>query len=68
MRRYEQMLTITTVKVVADLLTPSGVNYEALLNMTIRIENGMLTIGSLNGPDMWRAPLKDISYKEAPNG
>ena len=61
------MLTITTVKIVADLLTPRGENYDALLNMTVRIEDGILTIGSLNGPDMWRAPLKDISYKESAN-
>jgi hypothetical protein len=67
MRGYEQMLTITTVKIVVDLLTPRGEHYDALLNMTVRIEDGMLTIGSLNGPDMWRAPLKDISYKESAN-
>ena len=54
------MKTITPVKIVADLLTVCGDKYDALLYLTVDIENGVLTIGSLGGPDMWRAKLKDL--------
>jgi hypothetical protein len=56
------MKTITPVKIVADLLTVCGDKYDALLYLTIDIDNGVLTIGSLGGPDMWRANLKDLGH------
>jgi hypothetical protein len=53
--------TITPVKVLADLLDPTSGSYDALLLLTIEIENGVLTLGSYNGPDLWRAYLQDLT-------
>jgi len=55
------MKTITTIKVVTDIITNTGAKFDALLPLTITIEGGMLTLGSHDGPDLWRAKLKDIS-------
>jgi len=54
------MKTITTIKVVADLLTVKGEKFDALLPLTVTIEDGMLTLGSFNGPDLWRAKMEDL--------
>lgn len=55
------MKTITPIKVVADLLTVRGEKYDALLPLTVTIEHGMLTLGSHDGPDLWRAKLEDLT-------
>lgn len=52
--------TITPVKVLADLITSTGERFEGLLPLTITIEDGMLTLGTHNGPDMWRDKLKNL--------
>ena len=62
------METVTPVKVVADLMmfetredgSSKIVKFDGLLPLTITIEDGMLTIGTHHGPDMWRAELKDL--------
>lgn len=62
------MKTVTPVKVMADLMSiETGddgsseiVKFDGLLPLTITIEDGMLTIGTHHGPDMWRAKLKDL--------
>ena len=62
------METVTPVKVVADLMmfetrddgSSEIVKFDGLLPLTITIEDGMLTIGTHHGPDMWRAELKDL--------
>ena len=62
------METVTPVKVMADLMSiETGddghsklVKFDGLLPLTITIEDGMLTIGTHHGPDMWRAELKDL--------
>ena len=62
------MKTVTPVKVVADLMmfetredgSSKIVKFDGLLPLTITIEDGMLTIGTHHGPDMWRAELKDL--------
>ena len=62
------MKTVTPVKVMADLMSiETGddgatklVKLDGLLPLTITIEGGMLTLGTHNGPDMWRAKLKDL--------
>jgi hypothetical protein len=53
--------TITQVKVLADLITSKGERFEGLLPLTITIEGGMLTLGTLNGPDMWREKLEKLT-------
>jgi len=53
--------TITQVKVLADLITSKGERFEGLLPLTITIEDGMLTLGTLNGPDMWREKLEKLT-------
>ena len=52
--------TTIPVKVLVDLCDLGG-PYDALLPLTIEIENGLLTLGSYNGPDLWRADLKDLT-------
>jgi len=54
------MKTNTPILVVADLLTASGDKFDALLPLTVTIEDGMLTLGSFNGPDLWRAKMEDL--------
>ena len=62
------MKTVTPVKVMADLMSiETGkdgssklIKFDGLLPLTITIEDGMLTIGTHHGPDMWRAKLKDL--------
>ena len=61
------MKTTVPVKVVADLLTHTGSPFEALLFLTITIEDGMLTLGTYDGPDLWRAELKDLMTEEKQN-
>ena len=69
------MKTVTPVKVMADLMsietgddgTSKLVKFDGLLPLTITIEDGMLTIGTHHGPDMWRAELKDLMKKENNN-
>ena len=69
------MKTVTPVKVMADLMSietggdgPSKlIKFDGLLPLTITIEDGMLTIGTHHGPDMWRAKLKDLMKKERKN-
>jgi hypothetical protein len=58
------MMTVIPVKVLTDLLTVEGERYDALLPLTLTIEDGMLTLGSYNGPDLWRAKLSDLMGKE----
>lgn len=53
--------TVTPVKVLVDLLTLTDDRYEALLPLTITIEDGMLTLGSYDGPDLWRAELNKLT-------
>jgi hypothetical protein len=36
------------------------VKFDGLLPLTVTIEDGMLTLGTHHGPDMWRAKLKDL--------
>lgn len=55
------MTTVLPVKVVADMLNNSGDNFDALLPLTIAIENGMLTLGTHGGPDLWRGEIKDLT-------
>jgi hypothetical protein len=63
------MKTVTPVKVMADLmLIETGddgasklIKFDGLLPLTITIEDGMLTIGTHHGPDMWR---KGLTYQE----
>jgi len=70
--RYED---VTPVKAVADLTsietrddgTTKLVKFDGLLPLTITIEDGMLTLGTLNGPDMWRVELKDLMKEEGNN-
>ena len=52
--------TVTPVKVLVDLLTVRGDRYDGLLPLTITIEDGMLTLGSYDGPDLWRAELEKL--------
>ena len=62
------MKTVTPVKVMADLMSIEKgddgasklVKFDGLLPLTIKIEDGILTIGTHHGPDMWRAKLKDL--------
>ena len=55
------MKTNVPIRAVADLMDPlSGDKYDALLPLTITIEGGMLTLGTHDGPDLWRAELKDL--------
>jgi len=58
------MMTVIPVKVLTDLLTLEGEKYDALLPLTLTIEDGMLTLGSYKGPDLWRAKLSDLMVKE----
>ena len=60
--------TITPVKVLADLITSTGERFDGLLPLTITIEDGMLTLGTLNGPDMWRDKLKNLKKPKKPTG
>ena len=53
--------TVTPVRVLVDLLTWEGDGYDGLLPLTITIEGGMLTLGSHDGPDLWRAELKELA-------
>ena len=60
------MKTITTVKVLADFISSHSVDgklerFDALLPLTIDIEDGVLILGSHNGPDLWRAKLEDLT-------
>jgi hypothetical protein len=62
------MLTITPVKVIADLLnfnekTSTFDKFDGILPLTISIEEGVITLGSLNGPDLWRAKLEELTCK-----
>jgi hypothetical protein len=53
--------TVTPVKVLVDLLTVKGDRCDGLLPLTITIEDGMLTLGSYDGPDLWRAELNKLT-------
>ncbi len=53
--------TVIPVRVLVDLLTWEGDKYDGLLPLTITIEDGMLTLGSHDGPDLWRAELKELT-------
>ena len=63
------MKTVTPVKVMADLMSiETGddgasklVKFDGLIPLTITIEDGMLTLGTLNGPDMWREKLEKLT-------
>ena len=61
------MKTTLPVKALVDLLTHTGSPFEALLFLTIKIEDGMLTLGTYDGPDLWRASLKELMTKEKQN-
>ena len=56
--------TITPVKVVTDLIDDGGERFEALLPLTVKIEDGQITLGSYNGPDLWRATLAELKGEQ----
>ena len=58
------MKTLLTVKILADLLTVDGDRFDGLLPMTIEIHGDEITIGTHNGPDMWRGKLSDLKEKD----
>ena len=58
------MKTVLPVKILVDLLTVRGEGYDGLLPMTITIEDDELTIGSYEGPDVWRGKLSDLKEKD----
>ena len=66
------MKTVTPVIVMADLVpietgddvSSRSIKRRLVRPLTITIEDGMLTIGTHNGPDMWRAELKDLMKEE----
>jgi len=70
------MKTVTPVKVMADLVAIEAgddgvsklVKFDSCsLPLTITIEDGMLTLGTHHGPDVWRAELKDLMKNEGSN-
>ena len=58
------MKTILPIKILVDLLTVRGEKFDGLLPMTLEIEGDVLTIGSYDGPDMWRGKLSDLKEKQ----
>jgi hypothetical protein len=52
--------TITPVLAIADLLTVRGEKRDTILPLKVTIEDGMLTLGTYGGPDLWRAKLEDL--------
>jgi len=58
------MKTTLPVKILVDLLTVRGENFDGLLPMTIDICGDEVTIGSYNGPDVWRGKLSELMEKQ----
>ena len=48
------------VQILADLLTVEGKQWHTLLPMTLTLDETVLTVGTLDGPDMWRGPLNTL--------
>ena len=48
------------IQVLADLLTPEGKPCHTLLPMTLTLDETVLTVGTLDGPDMWRGALNRL--------
>jgi hypothetical protein len=45
---------------VSDMVDVTGEKFDALLHLTIDIEDGILTLGSYKGPDLFRAQLSKL--------
>lgn len=48
------------VQVLADQITSEGKPWHTLLPMTLMLDGTVLTVGTLDGPDMWRGALNKL--------